>query len=97
MPVYTYMYLYLQNNLKGGAQNLNEDTLGSQLKAGIAQYVALEFTKGNGRDNRAISRYMPWLYHPPSAMQQGCVYHSVHLQFKISICHQYHHSTCKFV
>lgn len=53
-------------------QNLNEDTLGSQLKAGIAQYIALEFTRSHGRDNKAvISRYMPWLYHPPSAMQQG--------------------------
>ncbi len=60
-----------QNNLKGGSLNLNEDTLGSHLKAGIAQFVALEFTRGNGRDNRAISRYMPWLYHPPTAMQQG--------------------------
>ncbi|XP_046579791.1 LOW QUALITY PROTEIN: protein unc-79 homolog [Haliotis rubra] len=58
--------------MKGGAANsLNEDTLGSQLKSGMAQYVALEITRGNGRDNRAISRYLPWLYHPPSAMQQG--------------------------
>jgi hypothetical protein len=57
--------------MKGGSDNLNEDTLGSILKAGIAQYVALEFTKGNGRDNRAINRYLPWLYHPPSAMQSG--------------------------
>ena len=60
-----------QNNLKGGSLNLNEDTLGSHLKAGIAQFVALEFTRGNGRDTRAISRYLPWLYHPPTAMQQG--------------------------
>ena len=55
----------------GGSDNLNEDTLGSQLKAAIAQYVALEFTRGNSRDNRAITRYLPWLYHPPSTMQQG--------------------------
>ena len=63
-----------QSNLKGGSLNLNEDTLGSHLKAGIAQFVALEFTRGNGRDNRAISRYLPWLYHPPTAMQQGYVH-----------------------
>jgi len=52
-------------------QNLNEDTLGSHLKAGIAQFVALEFTRAAGRDNRILNRYLPWLYHPPSAMQQG--------------------------
>jgi len=52
-------------------QNLNEDTLGSHLKAGIAQFVALEFTRAGGRDNRVLNRYLPWLYHPPSAMQQG--------------------------
>jgi len=54
-------------------QNLNEDTLGSHLKAGIAQFVALEFTRAAGRDNRILNRYLPWLYHPPSAMQQGLV------------------------
>ncbi|CAH1792396.1 unnamed protein product [Owenia fusiformis] len=58
-------------NMKNGSQSLNEDTLGSQLKSGVAQFIALEFTKCNGRDNRAINRYLPWLYHPPSAMQQG--------------------------
>jgi len=52
-------------------QNLNEDTLGSHLKAGIAQFVALEFSRAGGRDNRILNRYLPWLYHPPSAMQQG--------------------------
>ena len=63
----------MQNNLKMGVavQNLNEDTLGSHLKAGIAQFVALEFTRAGGRDNRVLNRYLPWLYHPPSAMQQG--------------------------
>lgn len=55
----------------GGSSSLNEDTLGNQLKSGIAQFVALEITRGNGRDNRAISRYLPWLYHPPSTVQQG--------------------------
>ncbi|XP_064622108.1 protein unc-79 homolog isoform X4 [Lineus longissimus] len=61
----------VKSNMKGGAQNLNEDTLGSHLKSAISQFTALEFTRSNGRDNRAISRYLPWLYHPPSAMQQG--------------------------
>ncbi|XP_056021737.1 protein unc-79 homolog isoform X2 [Ostrea edulis] len=61
----------IKNNMKGGVSSLNEDTLGNQLKSGIAQFVALEITRGNGRDNRAISRYLPWLYHPPSTVQQG--------------------------
>ncbi|XP_025104233.1 protein unc-79 homolog isoform X4 [Pomacea canaliculata] len=61
----------VKSNTKGGSSSLNEDTLGSQLKSGIAQYIALEIARGNGRDQRAITRYLPWLYHPPSAMQQG--------------------------
>ncbi|BFZ12415.1 hypothetical protein BsWGS_15454 [Bradybaena similaris] len=61
----------IKANMKVAGASLNEDTLGSQLKSGISQYLALEITRGNGRDNRAITRYLPWLYHPPSAMQQG--------------------------
>lgn len=52
---------------------LNEDTLGGVLKSGIAQYVALEISRGNGRDNRAVARYLPWLYNTPSTLQQGYV------------------------
>ncbi|WAR19666.1 UNC79-like protein [Mya arenaria] len=61
----------LKTNMKGGCTALNEDTLGSLVKSGMAQFVALEITRGNGRDNRAIARYLPWLYHPPSTTQQG--------------------------
>jgi hypothetical protein len=62
----------VKSNLKSNTiQNLNEDTLGSHLKAGIAQFVALEFTRVSGRDNRFVNRYLPWLYHPPTTMQQG--------------------------
>ncbi|XP_052119474.1 protein unc-79 homolog isoform X4 [Frankliniella occidentalis] len=50
---------------------LNEDTLGGVIKSGIAQYVALEISRGNGRDNRAVARYLPWLYNAPSSLQQG--------------------------
>ena len=60
-----------QSHSDGEKANLNEDTLGCHLKAAIAQYVSLEFTRGNGRENRAITRYLPWLYHPPSTLQQG--------------------------
>lgn len=69
----TQSSLIFQSNTKGGSSCLNEDTLGSQLKSGIAQYIALEIARGNGRDHRAITRYLPWLYHPPSTMQQGSV------------------------
>jgi len=49
---------------------LNEDTIGGMLKCGLAQYVALEITRGNNRENRAVARYLPWLYTVPS-IQQG--------------------------
>ncbi|XP_012272273.1 protein unc-79 homolog [Orussus abietinus] len=56
---------------KGMQAGLNEDTLGGILKCGLAQYIALEITRGSNRDNRAISRYLPWLYSAPSTLQQG--------------------------
>lgn len=61
----------VKTNMKSGCNSLNEDTLGSLVKSGMAQYIALEITRGNGHDNRAIARYLPWLYHPPSTTQQG--------------------------
>lgn len=63
----------VKSNFHGTLSRLNEETLGAHLKAGMAQYLALEITKGNGRDNRAIGKYLPWLYHPPTAFQQGFV------------------------
>jgi hypothetical protein len=42
----------VKSNVKGLTVGLNEDTLGGILKASLAQYVALEITRGNGRDNR---------------------------------------------
>ncbi|CAK9822552.1 Protein unc-79 homolog [Anthophora retusa] len=56
---------------KGMQAGLNEDTLGGILKCGLAQYVALEITRGNNRENRAVARYLPWLYNAPSMIQQG--------------------------
>ncbi|KAG7202977.1 hypothetical protein KM043_010111 [Ampulex compressa] len=56
---------------KGMQAGLNEDTLGGMLKCGLAQYVALEITRGNNRENRAVARYLPWLYSAPSMIQQG--------------------------
>ncbi|XP_017885375.1 protein unc-79 homolog isoform X4 [Ceratina calcarata] len=56
---------------KGMQAGLNEDTLGGILKCGLAQYVALEITRGNNRENRAVARYLPWLYSAPSMIQPG--------------------------
>ena len=60
-----------QSNCSGPLRGLNEDTMGGVLKAGVAQFVALEISRGNSRESRAISRYLPWLYNPPSPVQQG--------------------------
>ncbi|XP_032682267.1 protein unc-79 homolog isoform X3 [Odontomachus brunneus] len=54
---------------KGMQAGLNEDTLGGMLKCGLAQYVALEITRGNNRENKAVARYLPWLYTTPSTIQ----------------------------
>ncbi|XP_043258139.1 protein unc-79 homolog [Colletes gigas] len=56
---------------KGMQAGLNEDTLGGILKCGLAQYVALEITRGNNRENRAVLRYLPWLNSAPSMIPQG--------------------------
>eukprot|EP00066_Takifugu_rubripes_P029617 XP_011618883.1 PREDICTED: protein unc-79 homolog [Takifugu rubripes] len=61
----------LKSHMKACCQPLHEDTFGGNLKVGLAQVAAMEISKGNHRDNKAVVRYLPWLYHPPSAMQQG--------------------------
>ncbi|XP_045144020.1 protein unc-79 homolog isoform X3 [Echinops telfairi] len=61
----------LKNHMKACSQPLHEDTFGGHLKVGLAQVAAMEISRGNHRDNKAVIRYLPWLYHPPSAMQQG--------------------------
>lgn len=60
-------------NSKTAAQGtgLSEDTIGGCLKGALAQYLALEMSRGNSRDNRAVGRYLPWLYNAPSSLQQG--------------------------
>ncbi len=55
----------------------SEDTLGAQLKAGLAQFLALEFTelnKSKDRESRSIMKYFPWLCNIPSNAQQGYVF-----------------------
>ncbi|XP_021057286.1 protein unc-79 homolog isoform X13 [Mus pahari] len=61
----------LKSHMKTCSQPLHEDTFGGHLKVGLAQIAAMEISRGNHRDNKAVIRYLPWLYHPPSAMQQG--------------------------
>ncbi|XP_032597645.1 protein unc-79 homolog isoform X2 [Drosophila grimshawi] len=60
-------------NFKNGqpSTGLGEDTLGGVLKGAVAQYLALEMSRGNNRDNKAVSRYLPWLNNAPSSLQQG--------------------------
>lgn len=47
--------------------------MGGVLKGAVAQYLALEMSRGNSRDNKAVSRYLPWLNNAPSSLQQGYV------------------------
>ncbi|XP_035781360.1 protein unc-79 homolog isoform X1 [Anopheles albimanus] len=60
-------------NLKasGSVPGLCEDTIGGVLKGAIAQYLALEMSKGNSKDSRTVSKYLPWLNNAPSSLQQG--------------------------
>lgn len=61
-------------NFKNGSQlatGLSEDTLGGVLKGSISQYLALEMSRGNSKENRAVGRYLPWLYNAPTTLQQG--------------------------
>ncbi|KAB0402419.1 hypothetical protein E2I00_001401 [Balaenoptera physalus] len=69
-----HMLTKLKSHMKTCSQPLHEDTFGGHLKVGLAQIAAMEISRGNHRDNKAVIRYLPWLYHPPSAMQQGLDY-----------------------
>ncbi|XP_055589112.1 protein unc-79 homolog isoform X2 [Uranotaenia lowii] len=67
-----FLFASRQNFKNGGiTSGLSEDTLGGVLKGAVAQYLALEMSRGNSRDNRAVSRYLPWLNNAPSSLQQG--------------------------
>ncbi|KAL5284179.1 UNC79 family protein [Megaselia abdita] len=56
-------------NFKGNI--VGENSLGGILKGSVAQYLALDMSRGNNRETKAISRYLPWLYNAPSSLQQG--------------------------
>uniref|UniRef100_A0A452EZB6 Unc-79 homolog, NALCN channel complex subunit n=1 Tax=Capra hircus TaxID=9925 RepID=A0A452EZB6_CAPHI len=61
----------LKSHMKTCSQPLHEDTFGGHLKVGLAQIAAMEISRGNHRDNKAVIRYLPWLYHPPSKAQNN--------------------------
>ena len=48
----------VKSNVKGMTVGLNEDTLGGTLKASLAQYLALEISKGMSLC--IYNRYSPW-------------------------------------
>ncbi|OUC42974.1 hypothetical protein D917_10138 [Trichinella nativa] len=50
---------------------LCEDTLGGELKIGLAKYVAHEIYRSVSRDSRSIYRFLPWLSSPPTVTQLG--------------------------
>lgn len=57
--------------MKTCSQPLHEDTFGGHLKVGLAQIAAMDISRGNHRDNKAVIRYLPWLYHPPLQCSKG--------------------------
>lgn len=60
----------VQQKKDAAKPGFEEDTLGAQLKGAIAQYLALEMTRGNSKDPKSVARYLPWLYNVPSSLQQ---------------------------
>lgn len=60
-----------KSNATTATMGLAEDTLGGVLKGAISQYLSLEMSRGNSKDNRAVARYLPWLYNAPTTLQQG--------------------------
>ncbi|CAF1173273.1 unnamed protein product [Rotaria sp. Silwood1] len=58
---------YMKHYLK--LSNLTEDILGEQLKVGLEQYLALEFTKGGQTVSKAFVRFLPWLYNSSASIQ----------------------------
>ena len=71
--VHTLSKLKSNSRALSPGPGLDEDTLGGTVKAGMAQLLALELVRGNGKENKSLQRYMPWLLNPPSSIQQGYV------------------------
>ncbi|KFD70034.1 hypothetical protein M514_08994 [Trichuris suis] len=66
-----YHVLNRMKNVARESGGLSQDTLGGDLKIGLAKYVAHEICRSISRDSRAIYRYLPWLSSPPAVTQLG--------------------------
>ncbi|KAI6201724.1 Uncoordinated protein 79 [Aphelenchoides besseyi] len=58
--------LHVLSKLK---KQTNSDRMGGDLKAGLAQILALEMSRPAARDNRTVGRFIPWLLSPPNVTQ----------------------------
>ena len=45
------------------------DAVGGDLKVRLAEVIASEMSRSNGRDCRTVIRFIPWLMSPPSVTQ----------------------------
>ena len=54
----------------GGNVQLREDTLGGELKTGVAQIIACVLARDTVSN---CKQFVPWLFSPPSTTQQGLV------------------------
>lgn len=86
--VHTLSKLKSNSRAMSPGPGLDEDTLGGTVKAGMAQLLALEVVRGNGKDNKCLQRYMPWLLNPPSSIQQG--YHCFQHILFVKCVDEYH-------
>ncbi|KAI6239067.1 Uncoordinated protein 79 [Aphelenchoides fujianensis] len=58
--------LHVLSKLK---KQTNSDRMGGDLKAGLAEVLALEMSRPAVRDNRTVGRFIPWLLSPPNVTQ----------------------------
>uniref|UniRef100_A0A1I7SQ44 Uncoordinated protein 79 n=2 Tax=Bursaphelenchus xylophilus TaxID=6326 RepID=A0A1I7SQ44_BURXY len=58
--------LHVLSKLK---KQTNSDRMGGDLKAGLAEILALEMSRPAHRDNRTVGRFIPWLLSPPNITQ----------------------------
>ncbi|CAD5216887.1 unnamed protein product [Bursaphelenchus okinawaensis] len=58
--------LHVLSKLK---KQTNSDRMGGDLKAGLAETLALEMSRPAHRDNRTVGRFIPWLLSPPNITQ----------------------------
>ena len=67
----------------------SSDSVGGDLKVRLAEVMASEMSRSNGRDCRTVIRFIPWLMSPPSVTQVKdlslfCPFVSLSLSFSLS-------------